>query len=234
MDMKPFTPKDNESHPPLIYPPYKSSTSRSPSKDPIIVPQTISELTGPTFDHSELPEHSTDLTMNGRKTGEPLGERIIVTGRILDENGDPVPNAMVEIWQANSAGRYIDSEDHHQAPLDPNFLGAGRMLTDKDGWYRFLTLRPGAYPWGNHPNAWRPPHIHFSIFGANIMTRLVTQMYFEGDPLLQYDPICASASEEARVRMIADFSLEHTEEGFALGYLWDIVIRGPKATPFED
>ena len=232
--MNTYTPKDKESHPPLIHPPYKSSISRSPSKEPILVPQTITERTGPHFDHSTIPEHSTDLTLNGRKTGEPIGERIIVTGRILDENGDPVSGAMVEIWQANSAGRYLDREDQHHAPEDPNFLGAGRMLTDKDGWYRFLTLRPGAYPWGNHPNAWRPPHIHFSIFGANIMTRLVTQMYFEGDPLLKYDPIYAGAPEASRTRMIADFSLEHTEEGFALGYLWNIVIRGPKATPFED
>ena len=232
--MNSFTPKDPESHPPLIHPLYKSSTTRSPSKDPIIVSQTITELTGPTFDHSSLPDHSADLTMNGRKVGEPIGERIIVTGRILDENEDPISGAMVEIWQANAAGRYVDREDQHHAPKDPNFLGAGRIITGDDGWYRFLTLRPGAYPWGNHSNAWRPPHIHFSIFGPNIMTRLITQMYFEGDPLLKHDPIYGGASEEACVRMIADFSLEHTEEGFALGYLWDIVIRGPKSTPFED
>jgi len=232
--MNSFTPKDPESHPPLIHPLYKPSTTRSPTKDPVIVPQTITELTGPVFDYSSLPDHSADLTMNGRGAGEPIGERIIVTGRILDENGAPVSGAMVEIWQANAAGRYLDREDQHHAPEDPNFLGAGRMITGDDGWYRFLTLRPGAYPWGNHSNAWRPPHIHFSIFGTNIMTRLITQMYFEGDPLLQYDPIYGGASEEACVRMVADFSLEHTEEGFALGYLWDIVIRGPKATPFED
>lgn len=232
--MNSFTPKDPESHPPLIHPLYKSSTTRSPTKDPVIVPQTITELTGPAFDYSSLPDHSADLTMNGRKVGEPIGERIIVTGRILDENGDPISGAMVEIWQANAAGRYVDREDQHHAPEDPNFLGAGRIITGDDGWYRFLTLRPGAYPWGNHSNAWRPPHIHFSIFGPNIMTRLITQMYFEGDPLLKHDPIYGGASEEACVRMIADFSLEHTEEGFALGYLWDIVIRGPKSTPFED
>ena len=232
--MNSFTPKDPESHPPLIHPLYKPSTTRSPTKDPVIVPQTITELTGPVFDYSSLPDHSADLTMNGRGAGEPIGERIIVTGRILDENGAPVSGAMVEIWQANAAGRYLDREDQHHAPEDPNFLGAGRMITGDDGWYRFLTLRPGAYPWGNHSNAWRPPHIHFSIFGPNIMTRLITQMYFEGDPLLKHDPIYGGASEEACVRMIADFSLEHTKEGFALGYLWDIVIRGPKSTPFED
>lgn len=232
--MQRYTPKDKESHPPLIHPPYKSSVTRSPTKDPIIVPQTITELTGPCFDPASLPEDSNDLTTNGRKSGEPIGERLIVTGRILDENGDPVPGAMVEIWQANSAGRYRDREDQHHAPIDPNFLGAGRAITDANGWYRFLTLRPGAYPWGNHPNAWRPPHIHFSVFGANIMTRLVTQMYFEGDPLLEYDPIYSGPPDEARKRMVAAFSMEQTEEGFALGYLWDIVIRGPKATPFED
>ena len=232
--MQRYTPKDKESHPPLIHPPYKSSVTRSPTKDPIIVPQTITELTGPCFDPASLPEDSNDLTTNGRKSGEPIGERLIVAGRILDENGDPVPGAMVEIWQANSAGRYRDREDQHHAPIDPNFLGAGRAITDANGWYRFLTLRPGAYPWGNHPNAWRPPHIHFSVFGANIMTRLVTQMYFEGDPLLEYDPIYSGPPDEARKRMVAAFSMEQTEEGFALGYLWDIVIRGPKATPFED
>lgn len=232
--MQRYTPKDKESHPPLIHPPYKSSVTRSPTKDPIIVPQTITELTGPCFDPASLPEDSNDLTTNGRKSGEPIGERLIVAGRILDENGDPVSGAMVEIWQANSAGRYRDREDQHHAPIDPNFLGAGRAITDANGWYRFLTLRPGAYPWGNHPNAWRPPHIHFSVFGANIMTRLVTQMYFEGDPLLEYDPIYSGPPDEARKRMVAAFSMEQTEEGFALGYLWDIVIRGPKATPFED
>ena len=231
--MNAYTPKDKESHPPLIHPPYKSSTTRSPSKDPIIVPQTITELTGPKFDTSALGKYDHDLTKNGITSGDPIGERLIVAGRVLDENGDPVRNAMVEVWQTNAAGRYIDSEDNHEAPIDPNFLGAGRVMTDKDGEYRFLTLRPGAYPWGNHPNAWRPPHIHFSVFGPNMMTRLVTQMYFEGDPLLQYDPIYNGPPDEARKRMIADFSLNDTEEGFALAYRWDIVIRGPKATPTD-
>lgn len=231
--MKPYTPKDKESHPPLIHPPYKSSTTRSPSKDPIIVPQTITELTGPQFDASALGKFDYDLTKNGSSGGDPIGERLIVTGRVLDENSKPVPHAMVEVWQANAAGRYIDSEDNHEAPIDPNFLGAGRIITGKDGEYRFLTLRPGAYPWCNHHNAWRPPHIHFSIFGPNMMTRLVTQMYFEGDPLLEFDPIYRGPPDEARKRMIADFSLNDTESGFALAYRWDIVIRGPKATPTD-
>lgn len=231
--MKPFTPKDKDSHPTLIHPPYKSSNLRSPSKNSIIVPQTITELTGPQFDASALGELDNDLTRNGRKTGEPLGERLIVTGRVLEENGKPIPNTMVEVWQANAAGRYIDLDDQHEAPLDPNFLGAGRMITDKNGEYRFLTLRPGAYPWGNHYNAWRPSHIHFSVIGPNMMTRLVTQMYFDGDPLLKYDPIYQGPPDEARKRLVADFSLDDTEEGYALAYRWDIVIRGHKATPTD-
>ncbi|MCH2387201.1 MAG: protocatechuate 3,4-dioxygenase subunit beta [Opitutales bacterium] len=232
--MESFTPKDSDSHPPLIHPPYKSSITRSPTEEPIIVPQTITELTGPKFNPSMLPEDSYDLTNNSRNSGEPIGERLIVAGRVLDENGVPISGVMVEIWQANSAGKYTDREDQHHAAVDPNFLGAGRTITDEDGWYRFITIRPGAYPWGNHANAWRPHHIHFSILGKNIMTRLVTQMYFEGDPLLPFDPIYNAAPDDARTRLIAAFSLDLTEQGFALGYRWDIVIRGPKATPFED
>jgi protocatechuate 3,4-dioxygenase beta subunit len=232
--MEPFSSKDQASHPPDIHPPYKSSTTRGPSKDAIKVPQTITETTGPHFDSSILQEHDNDLTVNGRTSGEPIGERLIVTGRILDENGAPVPQALVEIWQTNAAGRYIDRGDQHNAPLDPNFLGAGRTITDEQGWYKFLTIRPGAYPWPNHYNAWRPPHIHFSIFGPNIMTRLVTQMYFEGDPLLEFDPIYNGPPDDARKRMIAKFSLDLTEEAYALAYRFDIVLIGPKATPFED
>ena len=232
--MQPYKPKDKESHSSNYYPPYKSSTTRAPNEDPVIVPQTITETTGPRFDGTVLQEFDNDLTKNGIKTEDPIGERIIVSGRVLDENGSPVPMTMIELWQANSTGRYIDKQDQHGAPLDPNFLGAGRTLTDEEGWYKFTTIRPGAYPWGNHPNAWRPQHIHFSIFGPNIMTRLVTQMYFEGDPLLEYDPIYKGPPDEARKRMIADFSMDLTEEGFALGYRWDIILRGPNATPFED
>ncbi|MDE0767890.1 MAG: protocatechuate 3,4-dioxygenase subunit beta, partial [Opitutaceae bacterium] len=205
-----------------------------PSKEPIIVPQTITETTGPQFDQRSLSENSNDLTKNGRINGEPIGERLIIAGRVLDENGAPVSKSMVEIWQANAAGRYVDRQDEHNAPIDPNFLGSGRTLTDKDGWYRFTTIRPGAYPWGNHPNAWRPQHIHFSLFGPNIMTRLVTQMYFEGDPLIAFDPIYQGPPEARRNRMVANFSMELTEEFYALAYRWDIVLRGPNATLFED
>jgi protocatechuate 3,4-dioxygenase beta subunit len=232
--MKPYKSKDEDSHSPNQYPPYNSSVIRAPSKESLIVPQTITETTGPQFDASVLREFDNDLTKNGIKTGDPIGERLIVSGRVLDEDGTPLSNTMVELWQANSTGRYIDSQDQHGAPLDPNFLGAGRTLTDKDGWYKFTTIRPGAYPWGNHPNAWRPQHIHFSIFGPNIMTRLVTQMYFEGDPLLAHDPLYKGPPDEARKRMVAKFSLNLTEEGFALGYRWDIILRGPNGTPFED
>lgn len=232
--MEHYNSKDTDSHPPIIHPPYKSSTTRSPSKEPIIVPQTITETTGPQFDQRSLSENSNDLTKNGRINGEPIGERLIIAGRVLDENGAPVSKSMVEIWQANAAGRYVDRQDEHNAPIDPNFLGSGRTLTDKNGWYRFTTIRPGAYPWGNHPNAWRPQHIHFSLFGPNIMTRLVTQMYFEGDPLIAFDPIYQGPPEARRNRMVANFSMELTEEFYALAYRWDIVLRGPNATLFED
>jgi protocatechuate 3,4-dioxygenase beta subunit len=174
-----------------------------------------------------------DLTRNAAKNGEPLGERIIVTGRVLDEGGRPVRNTLVEVWQANAAGRYVHKADQHDAPLDPNFLGAGRCLTDDKGRYRFLTIKPGAYPWGNHSNAWRPNHIHFSLFGEYFGSRLVTQMYFPGDPLLALDPIFQGTPEHARERLIARFSIDTTEEAYALGYEFDIVLRGPKQTPAE-
>ena len=151
--------------------------------------QSLSELTAPVYGHEDIGELDNDLTRNARRNGEPLGERIIVTGRVLDDSGRPVRNTLVEVWQANAAGRYIHKVDQHDAPIDPNFLGAGRCLTDGEGRYRFLTVKPGAYPWPNHPNAWRPNHIHFSLFGHHFASRLVTQMYFPGDPLLALDPI---------------------------------------------
>ncbi|MCZ6672627.1 MAG: protocatechuate 3,4-dioxygenase subunit beta [Verrucomicrobia bacterium] len=228
-----FKSRDRSSHPPYILPPYKSSLTRGPKTEPIIVPQSLTELTGPAYDESIVGELDHDLTRNGQTNGEPIGERLIITGRILDENGDAAANTLVEIWQANAAGRYVHTNDQHDAPLDPNFLGAGRALTDDEGWYKFTTIRPGAYPWGNHYNAWRPTHIHFSLLGPNIMTRLITQMYFEGDPLIPFDPIFAGSPAGAKDRLVAKFSLELTEPGFALAYRFDIVLRGPEATPFE-
>ena len=174
-----------------------------------------------------------DLTRNARKTGEPQGERIIVAGRVLDENGRPQPNTLIEIWQANAAGRYVHSADQHDAPLDPNFFGGGRCVTGADGSYRFMTIKPGAYPWGNHFNGWRPNHIHLSLFGPSFVTRLITQMYFPGDPLLELDPIYKSSPPGARERMVAQFSIEVTQPGFALGYNFDIVLRGRSATLME-
>ena len=174
-----------------------------------------------------------DLTKQHK--GEPLGERIIVHGRVLDEDGRPVPNTLVEIWQANACGRYIHVVDQHPAPLDPNFTGAGRTKTDQDGHYKFITVKPGAYPWGNHPNAWRPAHIHFSLFGHSFVSRLVTQMYFPGDPLFPFDPIFNSVSDEkARNRMISTFDLETTVPEWALAFRFDIVLRGRNQTPMEN
>jgi protocatechuate 3,4-dioxygenase beta subunit len=229
-----YKPRDWQAHPPYLNEPYRSTELRAPSKPLIPLPQTLSEITGPVYGHDSVTELDGDLTRNAARNGEPLGERIIVTGRVQDEDGRPVPDTLVEIWQCNAAGRYIHEADRHDAPLDPNFLGAGRVVTDQDGRYRFISIKPGAYPWPNHPNAWRPNHIHFSLFGPSIATRLVTQMYFPGDPLLALDPIFNSAPDPAaRERMIADFSLEVTEPGWALGYVFDIVLRGRMATPME-
>jgi protocatechuate 3,4-dioxygenase beta subunit len=195
---------------------------------------SLSELTGPVYGHESLGPLDADLTRNSRRDGEPLGERIVVTGRILGDDGRPVPNTLIEIWQCNAAGRYIHKVDQHDAPIDPNFIGAGRCVTDAEGRYRFYTIKPGAYPWGNHPNAWRPQHIHFSLFGPSFVTRLVTQMYFPGDPLLAYDPIYQSAPAGARERMISEFSIDVTEPEFALGYVFDMVLRGRRETPMEN
>jgi protocatechuate 3,4-dioxygenase, beta subunit len=174
-----------------------------------------------------------DLTRNAGTGEEAMGERIIVTGRVLDEDGNPASRTLVEVWQCNAAGRYIHDKDQHPAPLDPNFVGAGKCITDEDGSYRFLTIKPGAYPWRNHPNAWRPADIHFSLFGPAFVTRLITQMYFPGDPLHDLDPIMGSVPAQARPRMIAHYDHSITEEEWALGYRFDIVLRGPEATPFE-
>ena len=220
------------SQPNYDHPPYVSSQKRAPQCPLVVMPHTLSEITGPVFGHSAIGENDNDLTR--QHSGEPLGERIIVSGRILDENQRPVCQALVEVWQANAAGRYLHRVDQHDAPLDPNFTGCGRMLTDDEGHYRLITIKPGAYPWQNHANAWRPAHIHFSVFGAGLLTRLVTQMYFPGDPLLPYDPIYNSIPEEtARQRLICRFDWDTTIPLQALGYRFDIVLRGRDATPRE-
>jgi protocatechuate 3,4-dioxygenase, beta subunit len=224
-------PRDFSSNPAYLDAGYRSTSLRGPTRPLIKIAGT--SLSAPVFGHGQLNPLDADLTRNGRKDAEPLGERIIVTGRVLDEEGRPVPETLVEIWQANAAGRYVHVVDQHPAPLDPNFFGAGRVLTDAQGRYRFLTIKPGAYPWGNHANAWRPNHIHFSLFGPFFATRLVTQMYFPGDPLLALDPIYLGVPAHARERMVARFSLEETQEGFALGYVFDIILRGHQESIWE-
>ena len=225
--------RDKSVHPPRLYPDYKSTVLRAPSRPLLILAEALRDLSGPVFDDMEFGVLDNDLTKNAVKNGEPLGERIVVHGQVMDEQGHPIPNTLVEIWQANAAGRYVHKADQHAAPLDPNFLGAGRCLTDAAGHYKFYTIKPGAYPWGNHRNAWRPQHIHFSLFGADITSRLVTQMYFPGDPLLSYDPIFKGVPEQARRLLISSFDLDLTEPDFALGYSFNIVLQGPRPTPFE-
>ncbi len=234
-DTDDYKARDWSVHPPYLHADYKSTVLRSPSKPLVPLTQTLSELTGPVYGQDALGPLDDDLTKNGAVDGEPQGERIIVTGRVMDEDGRPVANTLVEIWQTNAAGRYIHKVDQHNAPIDPNFFGAGRCMTDAAGRYRFVTVRPGAYPWGNHANGLRPPHIHFSLFGPSFLTRLVTQMYFPGDPLLELDPVFLGVPDRsARERLIAEFSLEVTEPEFALGYAFDIVLRGRRATPMVD
>jgi protocatechuate 3,4-dioxygenase beta subunit len=228
-----LSPRDWESQPPYLHPPYKSSIARAPRHALVPLKSSLGELTQPVYGHDSVAEIDHDLTRNALKNSAPIGERIIVTGRVLDDAGRPVRDTLVEIWQANAAGRYVHRTDQHDAPLDPNFLGAGRTLTDSQGRYRFVTIKPGAYPWGNHPNAWRPNHIHFSLFGSHFASRLVTQMYFPGDPLLDLDPIYQCTPQGIRERLVADFSLDHTEPGTALGFVFDIVLRGAQATPME-
>lgn len=221
-----------DTQPDYLCPAYASTQIRSPSKPLILMPQTLSEVTGPVFGHDDIDAGDNDLTR--QFAAEPIGERIVVTGRVLDENGRPVANTLIELWQANSAGRYLHKKDQHDAPLDPNFGGCGRTITDAEGRYRFTTIKPGAYPWRNHHNAWRPAHIHLSLFGQAFATRLVTQMYFPGDPLLPFDPIFNSTlDEKSRDRLVSIFDWEHTQPDFALGYRFDIVLRGRNATPME-
>ena len=227
-----YGPVPSGTQPPHLYPPYVSTRKRAPSKPLVVVPQTMSELTGPVFGRDAVGPLDHDLTQ--QHDAEPLGERIIVTGRVLDEDGRPIRHTLVELWQANAAGRYAHAIDRHDAPLDPNFSGCGRALTDEEGRYRFVTIKPGAYPWTNHQNAWRPAHIHFSLFGDAFLTRLVTQMYFPGDPLLPFDPVLNGIPDDAaRERLVSTFDWDTTMPEHALGYRFDMVLRGRNATLWE-
>jgi protocatechuate 3,4-dioxygenase beta subunit len=224
---------DADDHPPYVHADYRSSLVRAPKRPLIILPHTLTEVTGPAFGDERIGDLDHDLTR--QHEGEPLGERIIIHGRVLDGDGRPVRNTLVEMWQANASGRYrhpVDAGAH--GPIDPNFSGAGRCLTDADGGYRFVTIRPGAYPWRNHENAWRATHVHFSVFGPAFATRLITQMYFPGDPLFFQDPIFSAVRDaNARERLISTFDLEATVPEWALAFRFDIVLRGRDATPME-
>ena len=218
--------------PPYGYPDYVSTRLRAPTRPLVPLLPGLTELSGPAFGEERVQPGDADLTRMGR--GEPLGERIVVQGRLLDGDGRGVASSLVEVWQANAAGRYVHERDDHPAPLDPNFMGAGRCLTDDSGRFRFVTIKPGAYPWRNHPNAWRPAHIHFSVFGRAFTQRLITQMYFPGDPLFDQDPIFNSVPAHGRDALVAQFDLASTVPEWALAYRFDIVLRGPGATPFGD
>jgi protocatechuate 3,4-dioxygenase beta subunit len=218
---------------PYLYPDYVSTVLRAPKRALVRLPtEWFHQSPGPAF--GRVPVRPEDADLTRQHAGAPLGERIILTGRVLDSDGGPVRGTLVEIWQANAAGRYVDPGDQHPAPLDPNFTGAGRCLTDGDGRYRFVTIKPGAYPWRNHHNAWRPAHVHFSLFGPWLGSRLVTQMYFPGDPLMENDPMVNSIPDaRGRARLVSAFDRDVTEPEWALGYRWDIVVRGSQATPME-
>jgi protocatechuate 3,4-dioxygenase beta subunit len=219
--------------PPYDHPDYVGTRLRHPKQPLVLLPHTLSERTAPVYGDLAFGELDNDLTR--QHAGEPLGERISVTGRLRGSDGRPIPGQLVEIWQANAAGRYHHAVDTHPAPLDPNFTGAGRCLTDENGEYRFVTVKPGAYPWKNHENAWRPAHIHFSVFGRAIPDRLVTQMYFPDDPLFPFDPIFNSIRDEkARDRLISSFELDLTQPEWSLGFRFDIVVGGRSATPLEE
>ncbi len=231
-NINPYRKSYFNTQPDYLYPPYRSTAKRAPQQPLVQIPQTLSEITGPLFVAGDVADADYDLT--AQHAGEPLGERMFVSGRVLDEGGKPVPNALVEMWQANSAGRYRHLVDNHDAPLDPNFTGFGRVVTDAQGHYRFKTIKPGAYPWRNHYNAWRPAHLHFSLFGQGFVQRLVTQMYFPGDPLLEFDPMYQSVPDDrARQRLVSHFDWENTQPEYAIAYRFDIVLRGRDATPME-
>ena len=224
---------DDEFEPPYFHPAYRATVLRAPRHPPVRVPaEWFHHAGGPAF--GQIPVRPEDADLTRQHSGAPLGERIVISGDVKDSDGRPVRNTLVEIWQANAAGRYIDPVDDHPAPLDPNFTGAGRCLTDEEGRYRFVTIKPGAYPWQNHANAWRPAHVHFSLFGPSLASRLVTQMYFPGDPLLPLDPILNSIPDpRGRQLLVSELDLDATIPEWALGYRWDIVVRGRGATPVD-
>ena len=225
--------REDAGSPPSLFADYRSTVARAPAEPPVRIPQTLTEVTGPTAMWDRLMGPAAfDLTAHHRAA--PQGQRIVVSGRVLDEDRRPVPNTVIEIWQANAAGRYVHSSDNWDAPLDPNFTGAGRVVTADDGSYRFVTVRPGAYPWGNHHNAWRPGHIHLALRGPAFATRLVTQLYFPDDPLIEIDPIANAVPMPYRQRMVSRFDLATTVPNWALGYRFDVVLRGRDRTPFED
>lgn len=235
--MKPaeFYQRNREMHPPALTPDYKTSVARSPRFSLISLENTISEITGPRFGQSDIDPIDNDLIKNYAKEGDPIGERIIVHGRVLDENAKPVPNTLVEIWQANAGGRYRHKKDSYLAPIDPNFGGCGRTLTDENGYYFFRTIKPGAYPWRNWVNSWRPAHIHLSVFGTGFVQRLISQLYFEGDPLIKICPIVNTIPDEQAIdQLIARLDLNATIPLDTIAYKFDIVLRGRRSTLFEN
>ncbi|UUP16198.1 protocatechuate 3,4-dioxygenase subunit beta [Nitratireductor thuwali] len=231
-----FFTRDRNWHPPAFAPGYKSTVFRAPQKPLIAFPNTLSETTGPAFGHDMLGPLDHDLIHNFARAGESaIGERIIVHGKVLDERGKPVPGVLVEVWQANAGGRYRHKKEGYIAPLDPNFGGCGRVITDAEGHYAFRSIRPGPYPWPNGPNDWRPAHIHLSIFGVGFVQRLITQLYFEGDPLIPHCPILNTiADEKAVAQLVAHLDMQNSEPMDSLAYRFDIVVRGRRSTPFEN
>lgn len=236
--MKPaeFYQRDRSWHPPALTPSYKTSVARSPQYAPISLENTPSEITGPRFGHSDIDPLDNDLLKNYAKPSEsPIGERIIVHGRVLDENARPVPNTLVEVWQANAGGRYRHKKDTYLAPIDPNFGGCGRTMTDAEGYYYFRTVKPGAYPWRNGINDWRPAHIHLSVFGTGFAQRLITQLYFEGDPLIARCPIVQTIPDPAAIdQLTAKLDMNATIPLDTIAYRFDIVLRGRRSTLFEN
>lgn len=227
--------RDRDWHPPAYTPDYKTSVLRSPRNALLSLPTTVSEMTGPVFGHDILGALDNDLIRNYAKDGDPIGQRIVVSGRVLDENGRPLPNTLVEFWQANAGGRYRHKKESYLAAIDPNFGGCGRTITDEDGRYTFRTIKPGAYPWPNGVNDWRPAHIHFSLFGHAFAQRLITQMYFEGDPMIWQCPIVKTIPDpDAVERLVAALDRNATIPMDALAYKFDIVLRGQRSTMFEN